>query len=209
MKTKICTKCKQEKELSEFSKHILHKDSLSYSCKVCQKNYSKKYRKCHKKQIKLWCENNREKLKRACKRWRKENKDKIQKYYVLNLKMKSQYTKEYNKIRRNSDINFKLLCNIRDRLSKSIKRNTKSASTKELLGCTVEFLKNHLQSQFKRRMTWKNYGRGCNGKDMKEWHIDHIKPCAKFDLSKPEEQQKCFHYTNLQPLWAKENRQKN
>ncbi len=54
-------------------------------------------------------------------------------------------------------------------------------------------------------MNWKNWGTGKNGKGFQEWHIDHIRPCASFDLSKAVEQQKCFHYTNLQPLWAKEN----
>jgi len=63
--------------------------------------------------------------------------------------------------------------------------------------------KEYLQNQFKKGMTWKNYGKG-----KRKWCVDHIKPCCSFDLSKPEEQKKCFHYTNLQPLWAKENRQK-
>ena len=70
-----------------------------------------------------------------------------------------------------------------------------------LIGCSLEELKKHLESQFKPGMSWKNRGR--NG-----WHIDHIKPCASFDLSKSEEQHKCFHYSNLQPLWAKENLRK-
>ena len=48
-------------------------------------------------------------------------------------------------------------------------------------------------------MTWKNYG---------EWHIDHIKPCSKFNLTDEEEQKKCFNYKNLQPLWASENTSK-
>ena len=51
-------------------------------------------------------------------------------------------------------------------------------------------------------MTWENH-------TTHGWHIDHVKPCAVFDLSKPEEQKKCFHYTNLQPLWAKENLSKS
>ena len=63
------------------------------------------------------------------------------------------------------------------------------------------------QKQFKKGMGWNNYGRGWNGK--KEWNIDHIRPCASFDLSKENEQLKCFNYKNLQSLWAKENLNKS
>ena len=72
----------------------------------------------------------------------------------------------------------------------------KSKSTQELIGCDIEQLWIHLEKSFKSGMTRKNYGK---------WHVDHIIPCASFDLTKPEEQAKCFHYTNLQPLWASEN----
>jgi hypothetical protein len=58
------------------------------------------------------------------------------------------------------------------------------------------FLKGYLAGKFKDGMTWENHG---------EWHIDHIKPCASFNLLDEGEQKKCFHYTNLQPLWASEN----
>lgn len=57
-------------------------------------------------------------------------------------------------------------------------------------------LKKHLEIKFTKGMSWENYGK---------WHVDHIKPCAKFDLTKESEQRKCFHYTNLQPLWAIDN----
>lgn len=70
----------------------------------------------------------------------------------------------------------------------------------ELIGCSVEKLMEHLEKQFTEGMTWGNYGR---------WHVDHIKPCAMFDFSKPEHQQECFHYSNLQPLWAKDNLKKS
>lgn len=70
----------------------------------------------------------------------------------------------------------------------------------ELLGCPLDVAKNHIEKQFKDGMTWDNHG---------EWHIDHIKPCASYDLNIPEEQKKCFHYTNLQPLWANENLSKS
>jgi hypothetical protein len=83
----------------------------------------------------------------------------------------------------------------RSEKSKKYYSNNKNKIMK-LIGCNIEQLKQHLQNQFKLGMSWDNHGK---------WHIDHIRPCASFDLSKPEEQRKCFHYTNLQPLWAEEN----
>lgn len=68
----------------------------------------------------------------------------------------------------------------------------------ELLGCDINFLRGHLESKFQKGMTWENYNH-------KGWHMDHIIPCAVFDMTNEEEQRVCFHYTNLQPLWAKDN----
>jgi hypothetical protein len=65
-----------------------------------------------------------------------------------------------------------------------------------LIGCSVPQLRKHLEAQFTEGMTWDNHG---------EWHIDHIKPCASFDLTDAEQQLECFNYTNLQPLWASDN----
>ena len=70
----------------------------------------------------------------------------------------------------------------------------------EYVGCDAETLRKHLESQFLPLMTWENQG---------EWHIDHRKPCASFDLSIESERHKCFHYTNLQPLWGPDNMSKN
>jgi len=66
----------------------------------------------------------------------------------------------------------------------------------------MEEFKQYLASKFTERMNWENYGR-------KGWHIDHIKPCVSFDLSDPEQQKQCFHYTNLQPLIKINNRIKS
>jgi hypothetical protein len=79
---------------------------------------------------------------------------------------------------------------------------TKSARTMDMLGCSTDELRRHLEGKWSAGMMWENYG-GNNG-----WQIDHVVPCASFDLSKPEDQRKCFHFTNLQPLWAVENRAK-
>lgn len=72
----------------------------------------------------------------------------------------------------------------------------KAARTFDLIGCTIEFLRNHLEENFQAGMSWANRNL---------WHIDHKKPCAAFDLTDPEQQKACFHYTNLQPLWAADN----
>lgn len=93
----------------------------------------------------------------------------------------------------------KIAAAMRTRITECIKKGYKSEKTEKLLGMTMKELKKYLEEQFKEGMSWKNYG---------EWHIDHIKPLASFDLVKPKEQKKAFHYTNLQPLWAKENLQK-
>ena len=74
----------------------------------------------------------------------------------------------------------------------------------DLIGCTPEFLMGWLESQFNDGMNWQNYGRDFfNG--YKSWHMDHIKPCNTFDLSNEEELNRCFHYTNLRPLWEFDN----
>jgi hypothetical protein len=86
---------------------------------------------------------------------------------------------------------------LRSRINRVLTGKLKSASTLTLLGRSLEQLKAHLESKFTRGMNWHNYGR--------VWHLDHKEPCASFDLSKPEEQRRCFHYSNLQPLGAKEN----
>lgn len=93
---------------------------------------------------------------------------------------------------------LKLFKNVRSRIKTALKDNKKSVKTMELLGCSIEFLKGHLEQQFLSGMTWENHSKD-------GWHIDHIIECWRFDLSKPEEQRKCFHYSNLRPLWAIDN----
>jgi hypothetical protein len=75
----------------------------------------------------------------------------------------------------------------------------KRCKTMELTGCSLEELTQYIESKFITGMSWENYG---------EWHIDHIRPCASFNLEDIEEQKKCFHWSNLQPLWAKDNLRK-
>lgn len=88
---------------------------------------------------------------------------------------------------------------MRRRLLDAIKGNPKLSTTLNLVGCDIDYLKEYLEKLFLPNMSWDNYGK---------WHIDHIIPCNSFDLSDIEQQKKCFHYTNLQPLWAKDNLKK-
>lgn len=163
--------------------------------KYYQKNkkYLSQYRQIHKQKTKeynkVYWIINKEKNKQRFKKWVEKNKEK-----------RKQYMNQYNKNRRNTDINYKLITNLRNRIWNSIKNNAKSKHTKELIGCTIDQLKKHLESKFIEGMTWGNYG---------EWHIDHIRPCSSFDMKNPEEQKKCFHYSNLQPLWAEDNLKKH
>jgi len=189
---KICTKCKIKKPLFEFSKDKQKKDGLYSACKKCVRVYAKSWYKEHQK-LNL----------EYSKKYYEEHKSEVQKrhnrYYANN--------KEKYKINshnwRKKNIKYKLANNLRTRLRSVLRGKVKANSTLKLLGCSIEFLKKYLESKFKQGMNWDNYGTGFNGR--KEWHIDHIKPCASFDLSKLEEQCLCCNYTNLQPLWAEEN----
>jgi len=99
----------------------------------------------------------------------------------------------------------KIIRNLRSLTYQILHGLRKSKSTLQRLGCSVEEFKRHIESQFQPGMTWDNYGTGHNGKGMLEWHFDHIRPCASFNLKNQKEQAQCFHYSNFQPLWAKEN----
>ena len=102
------------------------------------------------------------------------------------------------------DINFRITQNLRSRVRDALKNNRKCAKTVELLGCSIEFFRGWLASKFNDGMTWDNYGHS----DERAWQIDHIIPCASFDMSKEEDQRECFHYSNTQPLWSDVNQSK-
>ncbi len=102
----------------------------------------------------------------------------------------------YSRNRLATDVNYKIKKNLRNRIRKALMGVSKSAKTCALLGCPVDVLIARLESLFQPGMTWDNYGK---------WHIDHIKPCASFDLTKEGEQEICFNFKNLQPLWAVDN----
>lgn len=124
---------------------------------------------------------------------------------IKNLKAKAkpdfrEKTNRYVRKRTREDPKFKLRTRLSSYINGILKKQkaTKSKKFHDLLGCSLENLKKHLESKFKKGMTWENHG-------LHGWHIDHIKPLSKFNLIEPEEQKKAFHYLNLQPLWAIDN----
>jgi len=215
---KKCSKCKIKKPIIEFRKNKTTKNGYTYYCKDCLKPINKKdrikhkekrreyrikYKKNHYQEIKNkekeYRLKNRDKLNLKSKKWRENHKTYIRNYSQKRKKRRNKYERE----RREKDKTLKLINAIRKRMWEVLKGKKKSFSSLKLLGCSIKQLKQHLKNQFKIGMTWENYGRGWY--DRQEWQIDHIRPCASFDLSKASEQRKCFNYSNLRPLWAKEN----
>lgn len=108
------------------------------------------------------------------------------------------------KIRRQTNVNVRLASVLRTRVGALIKGRDKSTRTLTLLGCSIESFKIYLESRWQSGMSWENYGRGPG-----KWNIDHEMPCAIFDLTKPEHQKRCFHFSNCQPMWSLKNSEKN
>lgn len=189
--------CKKYREThKEKRKEILHNYYIKHKEKI------KKYHRKHYLK-------NKEKISEYGKKYRELNKDKtskrIKSWTLKNIKrIKEQRNNrkiqrsQQDKLRRKVDINFKLTHNLRVRILHALNGETKSTSTLKLIGCSLEELKKHLEKQFQPGMTWKNH-------TIDGWHIDHIKQCILFDLSKKSEQEKCFNYKNLRPLWAIDN----
>lgn len=189
---KICTICKKEKNIKDFSKH---KNKTTYRCKQCLSDYNKNYYQENQEKLKERAAQFRENHPDYMIMWRENNKDKVYKQKREWFEKNRHKLNEQERQRRKKDHAYRIKKNLRRRINNVIKKpNKKHAPTFELLGCSLqEFLK-HLEGQFVEGMNWNNYGN--------LWHIDHILPCASFDLTDPEQQRKCFHYTNLQPLWG-------
>ena len=217
--------------LEYFYKDISKKDGLHSVCKKCRIKYGKKYRQENKEYIRKYCKEHREELRKYSKtygvKYRQKNKQKIsqknrkyytkhkdqikkhnkvyhKKYYQTNGEKLRKLSTKYKKERRKMDLGYKILGNLRRRVNYAVKKQDakKMKRTRDLLGCTIDFLKKHLESQFYGKMTWDNYG-------FRGWHIDHIRPCVDFDLTEVDQQKKCFNYKNLQPLWWSDNLSKS
>lgn len=211
-----CSECTKKRQRERY---ILNKE------KILKKN--KQYEDANKEKRLIYLREYYYKNKEKKDKQRKENylkksdtiKEKRKKYYYNNkevcINQVSNYYKNNKekirerqrnvyKIKKNTDLKYKITKLLRGRISAAMKLSgvRKKTKTMDLVGCSISFLKEYIENKFKDGMNWGNHG-------IYGWHIDHIIPCSLFDLTKEEEQRKCFHYTNLQPLWSVDNLKKS
>lgn len=140
--------------------------------------------------------------KEAWKRWyaanRQREKERLVRYRADNLELCREAEKQRAKIRYKTDQQYRLRAKLRSRLWVALRRQgiKKNVSVMSLIGCSLASLKMHLESLFEAGMSWDNYG---------EWHIDHKIPFARYDLTDSKQVAEACHFSNLQPLWAKDN----
>lgn len=215
---KTCSKCGEAKPVSAFRKRKKSADGLQYNCNSCSsaadrarycldpaktvarvKQYRKDNAEEHRARRRDYIARNREKYRAVNRTWyachRETTSARQRDYYQTN---KAQIHAR-RRAKRQTDVNTRLCCNLRGRLFHAVKAGTKTGSAVRDLGCSIVELKAYLAAMFSSGMSWDNYG---------AWEIDHIRPLAAFDLTDPEQAKQACHHTNLQPLWAAENRSK-
>lgn len=231
METKICCRCKIEKNMSEFFNSKRNKDGKSGVCKLCNNNRGRTYYEENKEKeanrrkekyfkdviksrekSKLWNKNNSEKLSELRKLNIDKKKEYDKQYRIINKEKRNEYKKIYSEKNREKmnryytdrkkiDPLFKLSHLVRRRIHTflKLKNINKSIKTFDIVGCSPEFLKEHLENKFTEGMSWELMGQHI--------HIDHIIPLSSAKTE--DEIYKLCHYTNLQPLWAEDNLKKS
>lgn len=220
---KICSKCKNSKNFSDFGNWKYSKDGLRNYCKDCSRNEGKKYREKNKDKIKekskKYYYENHDKIKvylksdsrkKSKREYYDRNKGKVKekssKYYYDNIEKVSNRNKEYRKTDKykksrsvyikNWSKSNKHIITWRQLLYRALSyigKNKENKTIKYLKYSAID-LKIHIENLFEEGMNWENHG---------EWHIDHIKPISSFDIdSEPSE---INALSNLRPLWALDN----
>lgn len=202
---KICSKCNGLFPTSDFAKNKTTKDGLFAWCRSCTREWRRQNYlanlSIHKQRTKKWRESNTEYNRSRNKKWLLENQARRKEYKKIYRAANKEKVNEYKRRRWHIDKNdpiFRLQHTLRRRLRKAIHKikNTYTEESLRLVGCTLDFLKTFLEAKFSPGMSWENYGK---------WHIDHMRPVCSFDLTNQNDVDICFHYTNLQPLWAMDN----
>lgn len=142
-------------------KNKAYREANKDKVKVARHKYYEENKEHILVQKKIYADAHKEEKAAYDKIYRQENKDKL---------------REQKRIWERNSLKFKIRNNLRRRVAHALKGESKSAHTMELIGCSIEFLKEYIANKFTEGMSWDNYG---------EWHLDHIRPCSSFDLSDP------------------------
>lgn len=201
---KFCSRCGQEKNISEFYKDKSRPDGFSYKCKKCaddiNKNWKQKNPDTAKEAVARWFKNNPTKNREAVRRYKAAHKDMVE-------ERAKKYRKEHPEKNRETSARYRrtLRGNLNKRMATRMGESLKGVKARRtwesLVGYTVDDLKKHLEKQFKDGMSWDNYG---------QWHIDHKIPVSAHNFTKAEDIdfQKCWSLKNLQPMWSRDNLKK-
>ena len=210
---KFCKGCIKEKDVLEFYVRRNRGEGLAgytHKCKLCLKRTNREYNRSEgifdkKEYMKKYREKHRDKLNEYCRNWRIENEDKLKsgrkKYYQKNKEEVIRKNYEYCKYKTSTDSLYKLRRGIRALILVSFRNQftTKSKKTIEILGCSFEEFKLHLESKFDDKMNWQNQGT--------YWHMDHIIPISSAQTE--EDVYRLNHYTNFRPLYWEDNLKKS
>lgn len=203
-----CKKCHNEHNSNVYYSDI---EKSRKRARLRSIEYNKRHPKRHAESFKRYRLANKEKRKETERNYRKNNPDKVKLWKKNYAEKHKEQIREKTRLRRinnrekenersrryrNSSPQNILKHNLRNRIRLVLKGLRRGGHLPELVGCSIDFLKKHLESKFQEGMNWDNYGK---------WHVDHIKPCEAFDLINIEEQKECFNWKNLQPLWGKDN----
>jgi hypothetical protein len=215
--TKVCSSCITKLPIKEFGRNKSQRDGYHYYCKPCVKNKAES----NKEKNKAWREKNKEELKAYQQKYRKDNRERINEYQrnrPIEKKRKancSEKKKQREKQRRQDDDykknrskyykkkyredeQFRIKKLLESRLRWLFEKDDITIKSKNLIGCTIPNFKAHIESKFIGPMQWDNYAT--------VWCLHFIIPFSQFDLSDPEQQRLCLHYTNIEPLSIRDSK---
>jgi hypothetical protein len=209
---KRCKICNEEKEIEFFSKTSNGRGTYGVGgvCKDCQSIKNEVYRKNKKEIIKAKRDKvyndpeGRKNIRTYQKEYYDKNRETLLPALLKRQKKNKNKRNERYRIKYNTDPKYKLKHNIKRAILKGLHGQTKKSRTLEILGCSIDEFKKHIESKWENWMNWKNYGKYKKGMKNYGWDLDHIIPISTANT--PEEIMKLNHYTNIQPLCSYINR---
>ena len=210
--SKVCSKCKLAQPIELFGKLKSSSDGLRYDCKICRKEYREQNKDHITLKLREYYSNNKstqliknkeyrllhaDNIKRQRKEYR--NREEIKAHIKHKQQEYLPIRKEKIKLRRQTDLNFKISEVLRSKIHKFLKNQPTSFI--QLIECDLDFFKKWVEFRFEESMNWENFG--------SVWQLDHIIPLTAFDMGNDSNKRVCFHWTNFQPLFSNENRTKS